>query len=95
MAAERKLIRVQEKRQVTLPAKVRRRYGLKKGDLVVVVETPDGVLLTPRDDAVTRALDGIGAALRDEGVSLDEMIESGRAIRAELIRERYGIDPDE
>lgn len=95
MAAERRLVRVQEKGQITLPAEVRRRLGLKKGDLVVVVETPEGVLLTPQEDAVIRALDGMGAALREQGLSLDELIESGRAIRGDLIRERYGLDPDE
>ncbi len=42
-----KLIRVQEKGQVTLPADVRRKTGLKKGDLVSVTTTEDGVLIKP------------------------------------------------
>jgi AbrB family looped-hinge helix DNA binding protein len=42
-----KLVRVQEKGQVTLPAEVRRKTGLKKGDLVSVTTTDDGVLITP------------------------------------------------
>ena len=46
--SERKLVRVKEKGQVRLPAEIRKRLGLKKGDLVAVVETPDGVLITPR-----------------------------------------------
>ena len=98
MVAERKLVRVQDRGQVTLPAGVRKRLGLKKGDLVVVTETPEGVLITPKEDALIRALDGMGAALREQGYSiddLDELIESGRAIRGELIRERYGLNPDE
>jgi hypothetical protein len=44
-----------------------------------------------------RALDEMGAALREKGVTLDEWIESGREVRAQLIDERYGIraDPSE
>lgn len=42
-----RLVRVQEKGQVTLPAAVRRQTGLKKGDLVSVSVTEDGVLITP------------------------------------------------
>jgi AbrB family looped-hinge helix DNA binding protein len=44
-----KHVRVQERGQVTLPADVRRRLGLKKGDLVAVTETPEGLLITPSE----------------------------------------------
>lgn len=95
MAAERKLVRIQEKGQVTLPADIRRRLGLKKGDLVAVEGTPEGVLITPQAVMAMKALDEIGKALRDQGLSLEELIESGREERGELLRELYGIDPSE
>ncbi len=95
MAAERNLVRVQEKGQVTLPAEVRRRLGLKKGDLVAVEDTPEGVLITPQGVLALKALDEIGTALREQGLTLEDMIERGRAIREELYREKYGhIDAD-
>ena len=37
------------------------------------------------------ALDSIGEELRANGVTLDELIESGREIRKDLLREMYGI----
>jgi AbrB family looped-hinge helix DNA binding protein len=40
---DRKLVRVQEKGQVTIPTEIRKKLGLKRGDLVAVMETPDGV----------------------------------------------------
>ena len=43
----RKFVRVQEKGQITLPADMRRNLGLKKGDLVSVTATADGVLIKP------------------------------------------------
>jgi AbrB family looped-hinge helix DNA binding protein len=93
MTTEVKLVRVQEKGQVTLPADMRRRLGLEKGDLVAVVETPDGVLITPQEVVATRSLDRIGEILREQGLSLEELIEAGRPERDELLREQYGIEP--
>lgn len=93
MASESKLVRIQEKGQVTLPAAVRKRLGLKKGDLVAVVATPDGVLITPQEVVASKALDQIGAILREQGLSLEELIEAGRDGRDELLREHYGIEP--
>lgn len=91
---ERKLVRIQEKGQVTLPADVRRKLGLKKGDLVAITETDEGVLIAPQQVVAAKALDRVGALLREQGVDLDEMIESGRDIRGELLNEEYGIDSD-
>ena len=88
---KRKLVRIQEKGQVTLPSEVRKRLGLKKGDLVAVVETPEGVLITPQEVLSVKAMDRIGDALREKGLSLDDLIESGREERAAIVSETYGI----
>ena len=95
MVSEPKLVRIQEKGQVTLPAAVRKRLGLKKGDLVAVMATPEGVLITPQEVIATRALDQIGEILREQGLSLEELIEAGRGEREALLRELYGIDSAE
>lgn len=94
MTTRQKLVRVQEKGQVTLPADVRRRLGIERGDLVAIIETPDGILITPQEVLATRALDRIGEALRGSGLTLEELIESGRDIRGELVRDQYGIEPE-
>jgi AbrB family looped-hinge helix DNA binding protein len=90
-----RLVRVQEKGQVTLPADVRKRLGLKKGDLVAITETEEGALITPSAAIAIKALDRIGDVLRAQGASLDDLIESGRTIRGEIIQEKYGLEPHE
>jgi len=40
-------VRVQEKGQVTIPRKIRNKLNLKRGDLVLFVETESGVMLKP------------------------------------------------
>lgn len=89
--SERKLVRVQEKGQVTLPSQVRERLGLKKGDLVAVMETDEGVLISPQEIVATKALDRIGQVLKEKGLSLEELIESGRDIRGKMVEEKYGL----
>jgi AbrB family looped-hinge helix DNA binding protein len=93
--SERKLVRVQEKGQVTLPAELRRRLGLKKGDFVAVTETDEGVLITPQEFITMKALDKLGAMLKEKGITLDELIESGREMRGQIIKEKYGLESTE
>jgi AbrB family looped-hinge helix DNA binding protein len=78
-------VRVQERGQVTIPKEVRERLGLKKGDLVTFVETEEGVIIKPTEIVVSAALDEIGEALKERGLSLEELMERGREIRGELI----------
>jgi antitoxin PrlF len=88
---DRKFVRMQEKGQVTIPTEIRKKLGLKRGDLVAVMETPDGVFITPQQVLATKALDRIGDVLKEQRLSVDELIASGREIRADLLQETYGI----
>jgi len=90
-----KLSKVQEKGQVTIPVEIRRKWNLEKGDLVAFVETEHGVIISPREAVAMEALDRIGEVLRKQGISLEELVESGREIRGQLLEEEYGIEADE
>lgn len=82
-----KLIRVQEKGQVTLPADLRRKLGIKKGDLVSVEESDGKLLITPQEVIASQALDEIGDVLRRHGLTLQDLIESGRNERERILNE--------
>jgi len=84
-------VRVQEKGQVTIPTKLRKKLNIKKGDTVMVIETKDGLLIKPAEVVLTEALDDIGKALKAEGITLDQWIERGRDVRGKLLEEMYGL----
>lgn len=67
---ERRVARIQEKGQVTLPVDLRRKLGLKKGDLVSFVETNGGVLIAPQAVGDTKA----PKTLAEQGISLEELL---------------------
>lgn len=84
-------VRVQERGQVTIPKEIRERLGLKKGDLVTFVETEQGVMIKPAEIVVSAALDEIGEALKEKGLSLEELIERGGEIRGDNVDEDFEI----
>ena len=93
--ATSKLSVVQEKGQVTIPAEIRRRWGLQKGTLVAFEETEEGILLRPQKVVAMDALDQLGMLLRERGIDLEELLASGREVREEVVRELYGIEENE
>ena len=89
-----RLAMVQKKGQVTIPIDLRRKLGIEDGGVVAFVETEDGVLISPRQVLTLQALDRIGEALKERGISLEELIESGREIRAQIVEEEYGAEAE-
>jgi AbrB family looped-hinge helix DNA binding protein len=83
---------IQEKGQVTIPASIRRKMGLKKGDLIAFIETDEGVIITRQEVVALDLLKEIGDSLKAKGITLEELLEDGRAIREDLLKEMYGID---
>jgi len=89
-----KLATVQKRGQVTIPIELRRKLGIEAGGVVAFIETEDGILISPREVLAMDALDKIGEALKEQGVTLEDLIESGRDIRGRMIEEEYGIQAE-
>jgi hypothetical protein len=51
------------------------------------METPDGVFITPQQVVAANALDRIGDILKEQGLSVDELIASGRQARGDILQE--------
>jgi hypothetical protein len=77
---------------LNLPIEFFTKYGLTQGDEVIVMETDQGLVVLPRVTAAMSALNEIGKALKEKGITLEDLIESGRDIRGDILREKYGID---
>jgi len=86
---------VQAKGQVTIPREIRKKLNLKQGDRVVFIETKSGVVIQPAEVVVSNALNQIGKELKSKGVTLEQLIESGREIRGKLLKEEYGLEEEE
>ncbi len=93
MAKKRALI--QRKGQLTIPIELRRKYGLEEGSVVDIIDEGDGIKIAPREVVALDALERIGKALKERGISLEEMIEDGRKIREEIYREKYRPQADD
>ncbi len=88
----RKIYTIQENGQVTLPLDFRKKYGLKKGDVVVFKETDAGLLIDIKETLALSLMDQLGDALQARGITLDELIESGQEIRQAIRDEKYAQD---
>jgi len=86
---------IQENGQVTLPIEFRRRYNLSKGDAVVFRETEEGLLISPKETLIMKLLDEIDEGLKAKGITLEELISSGRQIRQEIYDEKYAAGADD
>jgi len=92
MKRNRKRYVIQAKGQVTLPVEMRKKYDLKPGDEVVFEDTGEGIFINTKIIEVNRLLDELGVALKEKGVTLEELMKRGRTIRGQMIRELYALD---
>lgn len=91
LMATRKYSRIQEKGQVTVPAEIRRKLGLEKGDLVSFEEGPEGVLLVPQK-APTDDIEVMDAFLRPHGMTFQDLIDQMRDERVQVVTNVNGIN---
>lgn len=52
-------------------------------------ETEQGLLISPKEVQVMNLLDEISEGLRARGVTIDELIESGRELRQDIYNKKY------
>ncbi len=86
--ATNQLSKIQKKGQVTIPAEYRERLGLKEGVWVAFTETPGGLLISPQEAVAMATLDKIGMALSEQGIDLDDLLESGAKTRNKLTEKK-------
>jgi hypothetical protein len=63
--------------------------------VIIFRETDEGLLISARETLALNSLEAIGDALQEQGISLEELIESGRNIRQEIYDEKYARDSND
>ena len=86
-------IQIRGKGSVTIPAELRRKYGLDEGDIITLIDLGDGsFLFTPKVTKVDRLGERVAQAMAKEGVSLDEILIVLDEERERYYQERYARD---
>jgi AbrB family looped-hinge helix DNA binding protein len=79
------------KRQVTLPKRVCDQLGIGPGDVLELTIENSTIIARPRKTVALEALKEIQQAFQRTGITGEELQETGRRIRQEVGRERYGV----
>jgi bifunctional DNA-binding transcriptional regulator/antitoxin component of YhaV-PrlF toxin-antitoxin module len=83
-------IQVRKKGNITLPMELRTKYGVDEGDIFTLIDMGDGsFLLTPRISQVNRLGDRVADILSEEGVSLDDLLNTLDDERERYYQEHY------
>ena len=83
-------LKIRSKGTVTIPAELRRKYGLDKGDILTLIDLGDGsFLLIPIVTKGDRLGDRVAKAMAEARVSEDELLAVLDEERERFYRERY------
>jgi len=83
-------VQIRRKGIITLPVELRRQYDLDEGDVFTLMDLGDGsFLLTPRVSQVARLGDQVARLMAEEGVALEEMLETLDQEREAYYQEHY------
>jgi bifunctional DNA-binding transcriptional regulator/antitoxin component of YhaV-PrlF toxin-antitoxin module len=84
-------VQLRGKGSITLPAKLRDKYKLQVGEVFTVIDLGGGsFLFKPRIYEMDKISAKAETILNEDGVTLEEMLETLREVRKELFKERYG-----
>ncbi len=83
-------VQLRERGVVTLPKRLRERYGLGAGDVLSVLDLDGVFVLSPRAAVVPELAAEIERLRVEAGLSTDDLLAGLRAERQRYARERYG-----
>lgn len=77
-------IQIRSKGTITLPAEMRKKYGLEEGEVLTLIDMGDGAfMLTPRRSRVDELADKVRLDLESRGETLETMLTTLREVREE------------
>jgi AbrB family looped-hinge helix DNA binding protein len=83
-------LQIRSKGTITLPASLRKKYGLDEGETLTLIEIGDGAfMLTPKVSKVSLLGDRIAKRLKEDNVSLDDLLSALDEERRLYYKEHY------
>lgn len=83
-------VQIGKRGTVTLPADLRRRYGLDAGDVLTIVDLGGVFVVSPQVSLVSKIAREIEQLRAEAGLSLEDLLQGLDDERRRLYRERYG-----
>lgn len=90
MPTSEERVQIGKRGTVTLPAGLRKRYGLGAGDLLTVIDLGGVFALSPEVSVVSKIAREIEEMREEAGLSLDALLAGLDEERRRLYQEKYG-----
>ena len=81
-------VRMRSRGQVTIPSKLRDQLSMEDGDTLTLVQMGDAIFLTAKPSRTYKLADEIAEIMKNEGVTLADLLEDLPKIREEIYQER-------
>ena len=86
-------LQIRAKGTITLPASLRKKYGLEEGEVMTLIDMGEGsFMLTPRVSKVNQLADKIARRLEEENITLDDLMTVLDEERERYYKEHYAKD---
>lgn len=82
-------VQVRQQGTMTLPVKVRAKYGIEEGDIFNIVELDGALLLVPQTDVVASLAAEIERLGKEAGVTVKDLLAAIPVERRRYYQERY------
>lgn len=83
-------LQIREKGTITLPIEFRKKYGLEKGEILTMIDMGNGsFMLVPRQSEVDRLSNKIARQLKEDNVTLEDLLETLDKERENYYKEHY------
>ena len=83
-------LKIRSRGTITIPVSIRKKYGLREGKVLTAIDLGDGtILLKPGISKVDQLARGIEKTLKDNNVTLDDMLEVLEEERKKYFKEKY------
>jgi bifunctional DNA-binding transcriptional regulator/antitoxin component of YhaV-PrlF toxin-antitoxin module len=84
------IVQMRGKGTITLPASLRKKYKLEDGELFTIIDLGEGsILIKPTVSQVNKLGDRIAKQLKEDNVTLDDLLEALDEERQKYYQEHY------